>query len=107
MTIDKPSALFLATLARFDCGSTAILHKDSVATDGAWIKPVGTGPFKLDEWRRGEVVMMSRFAGYASLPGAPDGTVGGKRPLVPTLRFLFVLSSCPTRPPSRPGCCRA
>ena len=45
MTIDKPSALFLATLARFDCGSTSILHKDSVAADGAWIKPIGTGPF--------------------------------------------------------------
>jgi peptide/nickel transport system substrate-binding protein len=93
MTIDKPSALFLATLARFDCGSTAILHKDSVGADGSWIKPVGTGPFKLDEWKRGEVVLMSRFAGYASLPGAPDGTVGGKRPLVPTLKFLFVPDS--------------
>jgi peptide/nickel transport system substrate-binding protein len=90
MVIDKPSALFLATLARFDCGSTAILHKDSVGPDGAWIKPVGTGPFKLDEWRRGEVVLMSRNASYQPLPGPPNGTVGGKRPLVPTLRFLHV-----------------
>ena len=90
MTIDKPSALFLATLARFDCGGTAVLHKDSVGADGAWIKPVGTGPFKLDEWRRGEVVVMSRNASYQSLPGASDGMVGGKRPLVQTLRFLHV-----------------
>lgn len=90
MTIDKPSALFLATLARFDCGSTAVLHKDSVGPDGAWIKPIGTGPFKLDEWRRGEVVTMSRFAAYQPLPGPPDGTVGGKRPLVQSLRFLHV-----------------
>ena len=70
ITLDKPNALFLATLARTDCGSTAILHKDSVAPDGAWIKPVGTGPFKLEEWKRGECVTLSRFAAYASLPGA-------------------------------------
>lgn len=90
MTIDKPSALFLATLARFDCGLTAILHKDSVAADGSWVKPVGTGPFKLGDWRRGESITLTRFDGYASLPGPRDGLVGGKRALVEAAKFLVV-----------------
>ena len=77
MVIDKPSALFLSTLARADCGATAVLHKDSVAADGSWIKPVGTGPFKLAEWRRGESMSLTRFDAYASLPGPRVGLVGG------------------------------
>jgi peptide/nickel transport system substrate-binding protein len=90
MAIDKPSALFLSTLARADCGATAVLHKDSVGPDGAWIKPVGTGPFKLGEWRRGESVTLTKFENYASLPGPRDGLVGGKRPLVDAAKFLVV-----------------
>ncbi len=90
MVIDKPSALFLSTLARADCGATAVLHKDSVAADGSWIKPVGTGPFKFAEWRRGESMTLTRFDAYASLPGPRDGLVGGKRPLIETAKFLVV-----------------
>jgi peptide/nickel transport system substrate-binding protein len=90
MVIDKPSALFLSTLARADCGATAVLHKDSVGPDGAWIKPVGTGPFKLAEWRRGESITLAKFDQYSSLPGPRDGLVGGKRPLIDTAKFLVV-----------------
>ncbi len=90
MVIDKPSALFLSTLARADCGSTAVLHKESVAADGSWIKPVGTGPFKMGEWRRGDSITLTRFDGYSSLPGPRDGVVGGKRPLVDAVKFLVV-----------------
>jgi peptide/nickel transport system substrate-binding protein len=90
MVIDKPSALFLSTLARADCGATAVLHKDSVGPDGAWIKPIGTGPFKLAEWRRGESMTLTKFDQYSSLPGPRDGLVGGKRPLIDTAKFLVV-----------------
>ncbi len=33
-TLEKPSALFLATLARPDCGQTGIYHKSSLGPDG-------------------------------------------------------------------------
>ncbi|WP_439499388.1 ABC transporter substrate-binding protein [Bosea sp. (in: a-proteobacteria)] len=89
-TLDNPSALFLASLARTDCAMTAILHKDSLKADGSFDKPIGTGPFKLAEWKRNEYVRVERFADYASLPGKSDGLTGGKRPLVDEIRFMVV-----------------
>ncbi|MBV7481407.1 ABC transporter substrate-binding protein [Bordetella sp. BOR01] len=91
MTIDHKSAVFLDTLARTDCGMTAILHKDSVKPDGSWDKPIGTGPFQFKEWKRGEYVDMVAFPGYQS-PGGdkPDGYVGAKRPGFDELRFVVV-----------------
>ena len=56
--LDKPSALFLAALARTDCAMTGILHKDSLKADGSFDKPIGTGPFMLGDWRRGEFVSL-------------------------------------------------
>ncbi|QRM34272.1 ABC transporter substrate-binding protein [Microvirga sp. VF16] len=91
MTLDRPSALFLDSLARTDCGMTAILHKSSVKEDGNWDKPIGTGPFKFGEWRRGEYVTLTRFDGYQSPPGdKPDGLVGAKRAVLPEVKFLVV-----------------
>lgn len=88
--LDKPSALFLSSLARTDCAMTGILHRDSVKADGSFDKPIGTGPFKFDEWKRGERVRLQRFADYAALPGALDGFTGAKRPLVDTVDFVVI-----------------
>ncbi|MGY6248142.1 ABC transporter substrate-binding protein [Bosea thiooxidans] len=91
MKLEKPSALFLDTMARTDCAMVAILHRDSVKADGGWDKPIGTGPFQLADWRRGEFVLLKRFDGYVSPPGdRRDGYVGSKRPLVPELKFLAI-----------------
>ena len=91
MKIDKPSALFLDSLARTDCGMTAILSKDSVNPDGTWNKPVGTGPFKFVDWKRGEYVTVTRFDDYVSPPGDKvDGYVGNKKALVKDVKFLVV-----------------
>jgi peptide/nickel transport system substrate-binding protein len=92
MQIDKPNALFLDTLARTDCAMTAILHKDSVKADGSWDKPIGTGPYKFGEWKRGEYFTMTAFDGYKSPKdsGKADGYVGSKRPLLKDIKFLVV-----------------
>ena len=91
MTLEKPSALFLDTMARTDCAMVAVLHKDSVKPDGSWDKPIGTGPFQLADWRRGEYVLLKRFDGYVSPPGDKrDGYVGAKRPLVAEVKFLAI-----------------
>jgi peptide/nickel transport system substrate-binding protein len=91
--LDKPSGLFLSTLARTDCATVAILHKDSVKADGSFDKPIGTGPFKLGEWKRGEFIRLDRFGDYASLPGKRDGHTGGKSPLVDEVRFMIIPDS--------------
>ena len=90
MRLEKPSALFLTMLARPDCGQTGIWHRDSLNADGTWRAPVGTGPFRLGEWRRGQYVELTRFEQYAALPGAADGLAGNKTPMVERVRFTII-----------------
>jgi peptide/nickel transport system substrate-binding protein len=91
MEINEPNGLFLDTLARADCGGTAVIHKDSVKADGSWDKPVGTGPFMLGDWKRGQSVQLLAFDQYASPKGdRRDGYIGSKRPLVKEARFMVI-----------------
>jgi peptide/nickel transport system substrate-binding protein len=91
MKINKPYALFPDALARTDCGGTAIISKASLKADGSWDKPVGTGPFKLAEWKKGEYVLLAKFDDYKSPAGdKPDGYVGSKRPLVDQVKMIVV-----------------
>jgi len=91
MTLDRADALFLDSLARTDCGMTGILHKDSVKADGSWDKPIGTGPFKFGEWKRGQYVQLTAFDGYTSPKGDKrDGLLGNKKPLVQEVKILAI-----------------
>ncbi len=89
-TLNQAAPLFLDSLARNDCGMTAITHRDSVKADGTWDKPIGTGPFRFADWRRREYISLTKFENYANQPGKRDGYVGSKRPLVDELRFIVI-----------------
>jgi peptide/nickel transport system substrate-binding protein len=89
-TLEKPTALFLATLARTDCGGTGIYHKSSLDGQGKWVKPVGTGPFMLQEWRNGQYVQLAANPSYVTPGGERTGYVGDKTPKVATVRFMVV-----------------
>lgn len=91
--LDSPSALFLATLARMDCGGTGVVHRSSVGADGKWVAPVGTGPFKLGEWKRGQYVELQRFDGYAARSDAASGFTGVKKAEVAAVRFVIIPDS--------------
>ena len=93
VTLDQPTALFLPTLARPDCGQTAIIHRDSVGPDGKWIAPIGTGPFKFGEWKRGQYIDVVRFAGYASRSEPRSGYAGAKAAEVDRVRFNVIPDS--------------
>lgn len=88
--IEKASAMFLGQMARLECGSSAIYHMDSVGADGKWASPIGTGPYKLGDWRRGQYIELERFAGYASRGGARDGLTGGKMAYADKVRFVII-----------------
>jgi peptide/nickel transport system substrate-binding protein len=93
VTLDQPTALFLPTLARPDCGQAAVIHRDSVGPDGKWITPIGTGPFKLGEWKRGQYIDVVLFDGYASRSEPRSGYAGAKKAEVDRVRFNVIPDS--------------
>lgn len=96
-TLDRPTALFLGTLARPDCGEAGITHRDSVGADGAWKSVIGTGPYKLAEWRHGQYIELAKFEDYKSLEGERDGHTGAKVVSVPRVRFMVIPDSSAAR----------
>ncbi|WP_312793986.1 ABC transporter substrate-binding protein [Tianweitania sp.] len=90
--LTKPSAVFLGLMSRPGCGYTGILSPDSVTADGSFDKPVGTGPFMWDEWKKSEYIRLAKFNDYQSPEndGKPDGMVGSKRPLVDGVKFMVI-----------------
>ncbi|MCG8505549.1 MAG: ABC transporter substrate-binding protein [Sphingomonadales bacterium] len=85
----RPSAVFLDRMANVQC-LTAILHPESVLPDGSFGHPIGTGPYELAEWRRGEYIELRRFDGYSPRPEPPSGYAGARIALAPVLRFMVV-----------------
>ena len=91
--LERPTALFLVNMARADCGASGIFHRDSLNADGSWNSLIGTGPFRLGEWRRNQFIELLRFADYAALPGNPDGHAGNKTAHVDRVRWLIIPDS--------------
>lgn len=91
-----PSTLFLHRLANVQC-IPAILHPDSVDEEGRWLQPVGTGPYRLARWRRGEAIEIDRFDLYRPDTGEPDGLAGAKLALAERVQFLVSPDAAATK----------
>ncbi len=100
-TISEPSPLFLKDMARFDCGASAVQHPDAWA-DG-WQGPIGTGPFRLTEWRPGERIILERFADYVADDGPRDGMTGDKTPMVDRILITVVPDAASAKAAMRAG----
>ena len=88
--LNRPDPLLLTQMAALPCGGSGILSPSSVHPDGSWNKPVGTGPYMLGRWRRGQYVDLIAFPGYVSPKGPRDGYTGEKRAYVHRLRWLII-----------------
>jgi peptide/nickel transport system substrate-binding protein len=84
--LEQPSALFLHRLADTSC-SPMVFHRSSLEAEGKFGRLIGTGPFQFAEWRKGEHVRLTRFAGYVPGEGERDGYGGARVARVDALQF--------------------
>ncbi|NEU82003.1 hypothetical protein G1O98_23850 [Nostoc sp. UIC10630] len=85
-----PSGALLSAMARADCDSAGIAHPASVDGEGNWVAAIGTGPFRLSEWRKGQFVELARFDGYKPRPEPSDGLAGAKIVKVEKVRIELI-----------------
>jgi peptide/nickel transport system substrate-binding protein len=89
--LNGPSALFLAQLANVQCNGW-IAHPDSIDPQGAWVTdaPIGSGPFRLASWERGQSIVLERFADYVPVAEPRSGLAGDRSAGVDQVRLLIV-----------------
>ncbi|TWT18715.1 ABC transporter substrate-binding protein [Luteimonas marina] len=88
--LDRRSPMLLAQMAAVQCGAGAILHPDSMNAEGEVGVPIGTGPYRLGTWKRGEFIELVAFPGYRSRNEPRDGNAGGKIAYAHTIRWLVI-----------------
>lgn len=64
ITLNTASPSFLSTLAMFSSGIMPKSYCEEVGEEGISQKPIGTGPFVLTEWDKGEKMIFSKNDNY-------------------------------------------
>lgn len=90
--LDQPSSVFPEMLAYIQC-PVAVLHPDSWDSEGNWINPIGTGPYKLKTWKKGNFILLEKFDGYVPRDEPPSGLAGAKNPVVKHIRWMVITDS--------------
>jgi peptide/nickel transport system substrate-binding protein len=89
--MDQPFGTFPVALGQNSQG--CVIYPRSVIDKGT-LEPlpeqIGTGPYKLAEWKADAYIRLERFEEYAALPGAPNGYGGHKQQYVDTMEFIPV-----------------
>ncbi|MGH7318892.1 MAG: ABC transporter substrate-binding protein [Candidatus Rokuibacteriota bacterium] len=91
ITLNSPSAAFLASLANLIC--PAVVYPDGQAErqGGSVTKPVGTGPFEFVEWKKDSYLRMKRFKDYTADSRPASGLTGKKEAWVETVDFIPIV----------------
>jgi peptide/nickel transport system substrate-binding protein len=87
--LEKPSGMFLRQLANIQC-AVLVAHPDSADAQGQWRSPIGTGPFKLAEWKRDQTIDLDRFADYRPSTAPASGYAGARIAHVDRVRFSII-----------------
>ncbi len=64
ISLKEPSPAFLSTLAMFYCGILEKSYCEEAGEEGLTEKPMGTGPFVLSEWDKGEKMIFTKNENY-------------------------------------------
>lgn len=88
----EPNSLFLKQLANVQC-QVLVAHPDSVGADGKWATPIGTGPYKLKEWKRDDRIVLERYAGYKPADEPGSAYAGARKALTAGLTFMIIPDS--------------
>ncbi|MEH7123100.1 ABC transporter substrate-binding protein [Bacillus sp. JJ1503] len=97
LNVEKPSISVLYRLA--DVTQTAsIMPKEVIeAADATGVKEfIGTGPFKLEEWKHDSYIKLAKFEGYKPLD-APTSGLGGKKEALVDEIYIYFVSDISTR----------
>jgi len=87
--LDRPSSVFLEKLAYIQC-PVAVLHPSSWDSNGNWLKPIATGPYRFSEWKKGRYILLKKFSGYIPRQDQASGLAGKKIALVEQVRFMII-----------------
>ena len=89
LSLNDVSPLALTALAYFDEGPYVMPKEVIEAAGEDKIKEyIGTGPYKLVEWKRDRHIKLARFEDYAALPGESKGFAGRKHAWVDEILFI-------------------
>lgn len=85
------NALFLAQLANIQCNGWIASPKNA-NEDGTWKdgEAIGSGPFTLASWEKGQSITLETFEGYTPLAEPMSGYAGDRSAKVDEVQFLIV-----------------
>jgi len=89
MTLKRPYAPMLALLA-YPNGAAAIMPKRLATAPDPLKEFIGTGPYKLIEYKPDQYIRLTKADGYVSPPGVANGYAGRRQALIEELRFVPV-----------------
>lgn len=89
--LESPSPLFLERLADQICHIFGV-SPANVGPDGTWIEgsAIGTGPFKLKEWKPEQYIALERYDGYVPVDEPASGFAGNRTSYVDEVQFVVV-----------------
>ena len=70
ITLNQPWAPIMADLAMFNASVTSKSYFEKVGEKGFSQKPIGTGPYAVTEWKKGEYILFNKNPNYWR-PGLP------------------------------------
>lgn len=89
-SLAEPAGEFLTQMARSDCLEGAIMADAVMDVKGEGDRPIGTGPYMVEEIRPGRDITMVRFPDYKPRSEPTDGYAGKKEAIIDKIVFVVI-----------------